>query len=155
MGENEAVEQRPAGPVEEPLTLERAVERLLEDERLRSALADDEAQVLLDWALAALDTAVRRGEPPDAAVARLRATGRAVNDLVGARHDLDPATFAARLRQLAGLPDPGRLGVWRRWLGRGDAVDALMARLAALDGPALVRAVLALLPPAGDREARS
>lgn len=154
MGENEAVEQRQAGPPEETLTLERAAERLLEDERLRSALTDDEAQVLLDWALAALNDAVRRGEAPAAAVARLRATGRAVNDLVGARHDLDPATFAMRLRRLAGLPDPGPLGVWRRWFGRGDAVDALLPRLAVLDGPALIRAVLALLPPVADPEAR-
>jgi hypothetical protein len=131
---------------EEALTLERATERLLEDERLRSDLADDEAKPLIDWALAALTAAADRGEPLDAALDRIRAIGREINDLVGARHDLAADEIAARLRALAGLPDLGPLAFWRRWVGGGDAVDALTRRLADLDGPALVGAILALLP---------
>jgi phosphatidylserine/phosphatidylglycerophosphate/cardiolipin synthase-like enzyme len=137
-----------AQAMEKPLSLERATERLLEDERLRSDLTDDEAQVLLDWAIAELNEADKRGEPLDDALARIRATGREVNDLVGGRHDIDAPTFARRLRLLARLPDPGPLDFWRRWVGQGDPVDALMDRLPSLDGPSLVREILALLPSA-------
>ena len=140
-------------PVEDTLTHERAAERLLEDERLRSDLTDDEAQVLLDWALADLSAAKARGEPLSAALGRIRTVARQVNDLVGTRADLDARTFAARLRELADRPTPRPAGFWRRRLRRGDVVDDLVRRLPSLDGPDLVRAVLALVPSA-TRESR-
>lgn len=135
--------------MEESLTLEQASERLMEDESLRTELMDDEAQVLLDWALAEIAAAEQRGEPLAPAVARTRAIGRQVNDLIGARGELSQRAFAARLRTLAGVPDPGSNRFWRHWWGRGDAIDALLDRLPGLDGPDLVRAVLALVssPP--------
>ncbi|MCC6628677.1 MAG: hypothetical protein IT340_14895 [Chloroflexi bacterium] len=132
----------------ETLSLERAKERVLEDERLRSDLADDEAQVLLDWALTELDAAANRGEPVEAAVDRVRAQGHEINEIVGQRYDLAPAVMAARLRRLAGLPDPAPPSFWSRWFGnqQRDAVDDLLARQETLSGPDLVSAVLALLP---------
>lgn len=132
--------------MDEALTLEYATERLLEDERLRSALADDEAQALLDWALAELAAAEARGAALEPVVARVRAVAREVNDLVGARHDLPPSALAGRLRALIGQPASGSASLWR-WLGRSDAIDHLLRRLPTLDGPTLVRAILALLPP--------
>jgi hypothetical protein len=142
--------------MEKPLTLEQATERLLEDERLRSALADDEAQVLLDWVIAALEAAAARGEALEPVVDRLRAVGRQVNDLVGERDTLTPAALADRLRRLAGRPPAGRATWLRRLLRRGDVVDRLVGSLPTLDGPALTRAVLALLPtPAGQESTAS
>lgn len=132
----------------ETLSLDRAKERVLEDERMRSDLADDEATVLLDWALTELDAGAGRGEPVEAAVDRVRAQGHEINELVGQRYDLEPGEMAARLRRLASLPDPAPPFFWSRWFGnqQRDAVDDLLARQEALSGPDLVRAVLALLP---------
>jgi hypothetical protein len=137
-------------PVEDTLTHERAAERLLEDERLRSDLTDDEARVLLDWALAELSAAEARGEPLSAAVDRIRTVARQVNDLVGARADLDARAFAGRLRELVGRPKSGPARLARRRSGarRSDPVDDLVHRLPSLDGPDLVRAALALVSPA-------
>jgi hypothetical protein len=136
-------------PVDEPLTLAMASERLLEDERLRSALADDEAQVLLDWALAALAAGQAAGAPLEPTVDRLRAIGRQVNDLVGRRQELTSTEMAERLRRLAGQPPPGPWDRLRGWLGRGDTVTSLVHRLPTLDGPTLVKAILALVPMSG------
>ena len=130
--------------MDDTLTLEQSAELLLEDEGFRSGLDDDEARILLDWALGELDAAARHGEALEPVLQRVRQVGRQVNELVGARASLDGATFAARLRALAGLPQPRYSVIWRRWMRRSDAADTLTERLTELDGPALVRALLEL-----------
>jgi hypothetical protein len=71
--------------MDETMSLERAAERLYEDERLRADLTDDAARVLLDWAVATLERAQSRGESVADTLDRVRATGRAINDLIGGR----------------------------------------------------------------------
>ncbi len=63
--------------------VEWAAERLLEDERLRSNLTDDEFQPLLDWALEALEAVAadpRRAAALDEAVGLLRQILMSAND---------------------------------------------------------------------------
>ena len=130
------------------LTLERAAERLLEDEGLRRDLTDDEAQPLLDWALAQLQAAAAaRASLPDV-LERTRATAHEVNNLLAVAGDGDTAALAGRLRELAGRPRPRSAGLWERRQRPGDPLDTLARRLPSLTGPDRVRAVLALLPTA-------
>ena len=86
-----------------------AAERLLEDERLRGDLTDDEYQPLLDWALAVVDRVAEAGVEESEAVAteRLEATLDAIRDVVGAlgsivgeRHELSESELNARLEEV-------------------------------------------------------
>src|SRR4051794_26162043 len=88
---------------------QRFAERLLDDERLRADLTDDEFQPLQDWALDRLhQSALALSHPAapeaettlEAVVAGLRAVLRAVNDALGHRVDLDADDFAAALAQI-------------------------------------------------------
>lgn len=129
--------------MEETLTLEGAAERLLEDERLRRDLTDEEAQPLIDWALAQIEAAAAAGRPLVEALEQVRAAARAVNDLLATAPGPDTA---ARLRELAGRPAPPRTRFWQRLWRREDPVDALTRRLPSLTGRERLQAVLALLP---------
>jgi len=67
-----------------------AAERLMEDERLRTNLADDEAKQLMDWALAWLEARVFKASNEAMArqiaqteMTRLRPAMSKINDLLG------------------------------------------------------------------------
>jgi hypothetical protein len=103
---------------------ERAASRLLDDERLRGDLTDDEFQPLLDWALAAADRIVAEtaGQSDEQAAPRverglgvIRESVQAAGDAIAAHAEHD----ASRLRSaLAALG-----------LGAGDQrADAAMLR---------------------------
>jgi hypothetical protein len=111
---------------------ERAAERLLEDERLRGDLTDDEFQPLLDWALAASDALAagtaglsddRAAETIEAGLVRIRGIVVVARGAISAMLD---AGAEGRNRELARLPDllaPPLVG--------DDAVADVAARLGA------------------------
>jgi hypothetical protein len=134
--------------VNERLSLERAAERLYEDERLRRGLTDDEAKVLLDWAMSQLDAAAAVGQPLDVVLQQVRAAARGVNDLLAVVGTQSPDQLAGRLRTLAGLAEPPPRSLWERLFRPEDLIERLARRLPDLAGPERVRAVLALLPAA-------
>ena len=65
---------------------ERAAERLLEDERLRGSMTDDEFKPLLEWALATVDrvAAATAGEPDAVAAGEAEAVAAGESEDVGA-----------------------------------------------------------------------
>jgi hypothetical protein len=81
-----------------------AIEIMAEDERLRSALTDDEARVLLEWANGEVKTAASQagagksaGTRFDADVRRIGSVTKAINDLVGDRGTLNESELAQRV----------------------------------------------------------
>jgi hypothetical protein len=143
---------------------QRFAERLLEDEALRSALTDDEFQPLLDWALARVHSLAKAVEDPAASEAEaqmedltggLAAVLRTVNDAVGARFELSPAEFAARLASLAEalrpplVPEEYLTSV-QQALAR--VVPHLVAAKDADDGVALVQSLVTVLAGACPEE---
>jgi hypothetical protein len=89
---------------------ERLASRILEDERLRGDLTDDEFQPLLDWAMAAADglAASTAGQPDEQADRRLDGGLRAIKEAVAAAGDAIAAYAehdVARLRKA--LADAG------------------------------------------------
>lgn len=128
---------------------ERAAARILEDERLRAHLTDDEFAPLLEWALARVDAAVRAtadvadDEAADEIIgrelARLRDHLRTLDLLIGRRDTLSAEQYAARLDDLArAIPAPN-LAAQR---------NAIVARRTESDGATLARTIAALLPAA-------
>jgi len=97
---------------------QKAAERLLEDERLRSNLTDDQAKTLLDWGLAQLSLRISSLGPValqsedlaraavDDAAQKVQRTMTGINDLVGERRNLTAKEMTSRLRQLVA---PARL----------------------------------------------
>ncbi len=91
---------------------QRAAERLLEDERLRSHLTDEQAKTLLDWGLAQLSaqmdnltqasTPIEAKNSVDNLTGRLRQTLVGINDLVGNKDSLSQGEVAAKLQDLVG-----------------------------------------------------
>ena len=86
-----------------------AVERLLEDERLRSSLSDDEANLLVNWAIRWLEQRVSTARDEVAArqivqteIARLRPCMSKVNDLLAD----DRAPTLAHAAKAFGLSAP-------------------------------------------------
>jgi hypothetical protein len=79
---------------------QRAAERLLEDERLRGDLTDEEFQPLLDWALTAIDRLVvdATEQDVDAATAQIRTVIQAISDALVSAPDITEEDFAAQLR---------------------------------------------------------
>ncbi len=88
--------------------LQGATEALYEDERLRSQLTDEEANLLLQWgeqslaaAAAGLGRSPARGKGQtaqfDAALARVRAALAGINDLAGERSSLSQDEVSARV----------------------------------------------------------
>ena len=73
-------------PVAVAARQERAAGRIVEDERLRGDLTDDEFQPLLDWALAVTDrvAASTSGLPDDEADARIDAAIKAISEALSA-----------------------------------------------------------------------
>jgi hypothetical protein len=111
---------------------ERAASRILEDERLRGDLTDDEFQPLLDWAMAAAERLVastaglsdeRAEERIDSGLSAIRETVAAAGDAIAAyaEHDVD------RLRKA--LADAG-IGA------RDQRADQAIARLMIEQGQA-------------------
>ena len=111
--------------------LERAAERLLEDERLRGSLTDDEFQPLLDWALATVERAAAptTGEPDaaadqrvNAALAKIREALLTVNALAEER----PVRLAEAITRVVRSRDAdAALRTARRFIGPSRAADAL------------------------------
>lgn len=108
---------------------ERAAERLLDDERLRGSLTDDEFQPLLDWALRTIDrVAADAADRPmaaatervDAVLARLRETFAAVNDAAERSESGPPDRVADLIRQVTRTSDVDQAVR----LARGPAVSA-------------------------------
>lgn len=104
---------------------ERVASRILEDERLRGDLTDDEFQPLLDWALAAADELVAStaGQTDEQADRRIDGGLSAIRDAVAAAGDAI-AAYAERDadRLQRALADAG--------LGAGDrGADGAIARL--------------------------
>lgn len=94
---------------------ERAAERLLEDERLRGDLTDDEFQPLLDWALAASDAlaAGTTGLPDheadtaiEAGLGQIKDGVRTAGAAIAAMLDAGAETRDAELARLAELAAP-------------------------------------------------
>ena len=133
---------------EETLTLEGAAERLYGDEQLRAELDDGEATAMLDWMMGQLEAAAKRNEPLAPLLSRLRALGGGLNEVVAARSGGRPEQVEERIRRLLALPRPSLGQPWRRMLRREDVVDRVVNQQASLDGPAFMRAVLAVLPAA-------
>jgi hypothetical protein len=136
---------------------QRFAERLLEDEALRSALTDDEFQPLLDWALARVHSLANAIEDPAASEAEaqmenltggLAAVLRTVNDAVGARFELSPAEFAARLASLEEALQPP-LVAEDRVTSVQQALAAVLPDLVATkdadDGVALVHSLVTVI----------
>jgi len=126
---------------------QQAVESILADVRLRSHLGEDEARVLLSWgqveiekaAYLALGLSTTEGALAafDEALARIRATMREVNDLIGERDNLTDAQLRQRLAAVLfprGEPPPLLI----------DQVDDLISRLQQLSNLEVV-AYLTLL----------
>ncbi|MCC7106736.1 MAG: hypothetical protein IT307_16490 [Chloroflexi bacterium] len=147
----------PSGEIAAAERGERLAERLLEDERLRDRLQDDEAQPLIEWA-------ARRGTvlmqataslPDSAAEAELdRVSGllremlRLVNLAIGERSDALPQLFAARLQALdtllvPPLVEPAPSAEARAWLE--DLLQPPAGELAQLSSPELCQRLCALL----------
>jgi len=84
-----------------------AIESMAEDERLRSALTDDEARVLLEWANVEVEAAASKGGAGknaetrfDADVRRIRSVTKDINDLVGDRVTLKESELAQRVTKV-------------------------------------------------------
>lgn len=123
---------------------QKAAERLLEDERLRSNLTDEQAKTLLDWGLAQLSLKVSKLGPAalqsedlakaavEDATQRIQKTMTAINDLVGERRDITVKELTFRLRQLVA---PARLDQEIRRLARASgnlSDDEFLVQLTAL-----------------------
>ncbi|MSP14504.1 MAG: hypothetical protein EXR62_16310 [Chloroflexi bacterium] len=121
--------------------LQRAVESIYEDERLRSSLNDEEAQVLLKWGekqVANLTdpAAVAPGARGSQVAAtdhlqRIRAILRDINDLVGEQTGLTDDQIRERIQSL--LASQGKLSP-----ALSQQIDALVAERQKLSGPELV-----------------
>ncbi len=138
-----------AGLEERARAVQRAVERLAEDERLRSDLTDPAASAALAWAEQRLRDGANSAPPQadaatiqaavEAQFKQVRATLRALNDLTAARRTLPPAELVARLTAL--LPDHR---------AAAPQAEALATEQATLSDEAWVRRVLGLVGvPAG------
>jgi hypothetical protein len=108
-----------------------AAEKLMEDERLRTNLADDEAQLLVNWAIAWLQDHIARARDESAArqvaqaeTTRLRSAMQRINDVLA--EGKTPALIVA-LKEL-GLPSPAK--TTRTALDRKGMIRALTSRLA-------------------------
>jgi hypothetical protein len=88
---------------------QRAAERLLEDERVRGDVTDEEFQPLIDWALTAIDRVVMDGsdQDVDTATEQIRTVIRAIGDALVNAPDITEEDFAAQLRvAIDGLEPP-------------------------------------------------
>ncbi|MBI2863084.1 MAG: hypothetical protein HYX94_00785 [Chloroflexi bacterium] len=91
--------------------IERGMERLLDDERLRSQLTDRVAELVLSWAEArvaeAADRAATASNPQDRqsqfedSLRRIRSVMRRINDLTGAKDGMNDEETRAELAELA------------------------------------------------------
>ncbi|MBI2939147.1 MAG: hypothetical protein HYY04_01810 [Chloroflexi bacterium] len=128
---------------------ERAADAILGDERLRAHLADDEAQPLLDWAVAWADAharataAIAADDRAAQAIAlgldRLRAQLQMLDLVIGCRQDDDAGTLVMLLADLAAsLPSPAL----------AEQTEHLAAAARRMSGPELARDIVVLLPPA-------
>ncbi len=95
--------------------LQGVAEQLMEDERLRSNLDDDEAKIILDWAIAWLGAQITpAADAPTAAqiagaeLARVRDALKAVNASAKESSAAVPEIFAA-LRDAKSRPTPAQL----------------------------------------------
>ncbi len=147
---------------------QRAAERLLEDERLRSNLTDEQAKTLLNWGLAQLSDQVSHlvlvstqeeaKTTVDNLAGRLRQTMRGINDLVGEKATLSSEEMSTRLQDLiAPAQMPAEVN---RLAGEKDSIsdDELLVHLTSLVSQAGVaptafrgpgRAPQAAPPPGG------
>jgi hypothetical protein len=129
----------------EPVSLERYAERLLEDERARSNLTDEEFQPLLDWALDTLEQVTAEPSPgteqsasrSEAATAAIREILATVNDAFEDGQAGGAAGVAEQLRPLIdviGPPivRPDRVDVARRRIER--AIESLAEQGGPVDG---------------------
>ena len=129
-----------------PRRQERAAERLLEDERLRGSLTDDEFGPLLQWALATVDrvAATTAGQPDALADRRIDEALAAIHRVIGTidraltRHSEGSAReVAAELRSLpadaGSLAPPGEQAGARARLSA--ALDRLLRQRAGPSAP--------------------
>ena len=116
---------------------ERAAERLLDDERLRGSLTDEQFQPLLDWALAIVDrlAAATAGESEEAAE---RGIDAALADLRDAIATID------RIAESSGDDESDRVA---------RAVEAVTATQSASEGRAVAHRLSAALGPADSAQA--
>jgi hypothetical protein len=143
---------------------QRFAERLLDDERLRADLTDDEFLPLQDWALARLhERAATMADPAaaeaDAELERLveclRGVLQAANDAIGRRYDLDAAAFGETLAAIYDALEPPLYGAEgpanQARLALEAAIPGLAARKDEADGVELAETLVAALaePPAG------
>ncbi|MGH2542403.1 MAG: phospholipase D-like domain-containing protein [Ardenticatenaceae bacterium] len=123
------------------------VERLYEDEKLRSNLTDAAAEIALAWATRQLEDALQGAAPGareevlrrrlDDTFARVSPALRAINTLSQERHTLAADTFRARLRALVSPREPqpavtagiDALVVERRTLSDTEFVERIVALL--------------------------
>jgi len=130
--------------------LQRAIESLMEDERLRSHLTDDEAKALLSWAEKQLEQAASAAgllsgdaaqESFDATRKRVRASLRAINDLMGDRDSLSDSQMKQRLEEIV-FPEGQPTGVMA---AIADPLMDVVAQRARLSGPELIQKITGLL----------
>jgi len=159
-----------ASPEELQRLEQKAAERLLEDERLRSNLTDKQAKTLLDWGLAQLSAqiaalgpaTIRAQETIDEVVKRLQNVMVGINHLVGDRAGLSHEEMVARLHELVA---PAQLDAEVHHLAeeKNDlSDDELLERLTSLASQAWPaplpgskrQAEKPSLPPADNKKAR-
>lgn len=142
---------------EQSARLQRAIESLFEDERLRSNLTDAEAQVLLDWAQAQVEEAANATtRMADAAAAQasidtvlrqVRAAIREINDLTGDKDRLSDAQMRERLLALAATEGEPAQAVLRQ-------TDELVAQRGRLNNQEFVTRLTALASLAKQAQGR-
>jgi len=95
---------------------QKAVEMILESDIVTSALEDDEAEVLLNWALAKVEGCALSSKDMEAeeaheyiasGVGRVRLLMKMVNDLVEERNDLSPMEMVEELTHLLSIAMEG------------------------------------------------
>ncbi|GAB4571489.1 MAG: hypothetical protein Kow0077_08260 [Anaerolineae bacterium] len=124
----------------------RAAQEILNDSSLRDELTDEEAQPLLDWALARIEAlaAQASGASPEAledALANLRRVMKRMNRLVRLRQEGDPEALATELNRLGQLG--ARLTGQESALGEHAAPELALDVLEGLDTVQLITHVLA------------
>jgi hypothetical protein len=129
---------------------QRAAERLLDDERLRGDLTDEEFQPLLDWALTAIDRVVvaESDQDVDAAMDQIRTVIQAISDALVSAPDITEEDFAAQLRvaldSLAPPLVPARVGEADRQAVLAD-VREIAGQKADLSGPEIAERLAKIL----------
>ncbi len=84
----------------------RAAESLLEDERLRSNLTDEEAKILLDWALEWLSAQIKKARSESAATQVAKTELGRVRQVIGAVNALAKTASPMTLSQAIAAVEP-------------------------------------------------